>query len=182
LNDGIFANAMRVQRDVARLLTDDPSVHLIAGQLGTAASFPALSPRSGGSDIASALMNDLQADPGGPLAPDRAAILRGCTGLDTSAFRDWWTPQFSAGAGTANEPAWLNIGAALETARLQHGDASQLALGSPAQCQAALRAGVSPDRGTDADGQLLRAVLDGWSSDVATPVNGQVAVALAQLW
>jgi hypothetical protein len=42
LNDGIFANAPRVQRDVTRLLTDDLSVRLIAGQPGTTASFPSL--------------------------------------------------------------------------------------------------------------------------------------------
>ena len=34
LNDGIFANATRVQRDVARLLADDLSVQLIAGTAG----------------------------------------------------------------------------------------------------------------------------------------------------
>jgi hypothetical protein len=178
LNDGIFANAIRVQRDVARLLTDDLSVHLIAGQLGTAASFPALPPRSGGSDVAAALMADLQADPGGPLAVDRAAILRDRTGLDASALRAWWAPKVSAATGTASEPAWLNVGAALEAARLQHGDASQLALGSPPQCQAALRAGVSPDRGSDADRRLIRAVLDGWCSDVATPGSPEAALLL----
>jgi hypothetical protein len=178
LNDGIFANATRVQRDVARLLTDDLSVHLIAGQPGTAASFPALSPRSGGSDIASALMNDLQADPGGPLAADRAAILRGRTGLDTSALRAWWAPRFNAATGTASELAWLSIGAALEAARLQHGDASKLVLDSPAQCQAALRAEVSPDRGTGTGARLLRAVLDGWCSDVAPPGSSEAALLL----
>jgi hypothetical protein len=76
LNDGIFANTPRVQRDVARLLTDDLSVHLMASQPGTSAGFPPLPRTSGGSEIASALMDDLQADPGGPLAPARAAIPR----------------------------------------------------------------------------------------------------------
>jgi hypothetical protein len=167
LNDGIFANALRVQRDVARLLTDDLSLRLI-GQPGAAASFPALPPASGGREIASALMNDLQADPGGPLAPARATLLRDRTGLDTPDFRDWWTPQFSTAVGTTSEPAWLHIGAAIDAARLEHDSADQLALGSPAQCQAALRAEVSPDSGTAADTQLLRAVLDGWCSDAAT--------------
>jgi hypothetical protein len=35
LNDRIFANAARVQRDAARLLADDLSVQLISGQPGT---------------------------------------------------------------------------------------------------------------------------------------------------
>ncbi len=158
LNDGIFANAMRVQRDIARLLADDLSVQLIAGQPGTSANFPGLPPMSGGREIASAMMNGIQADPGSPLALARAAILRDRTGLDTSDFHDWWAPRLTAAIGTADESPWLNIGAAVGAARLRHGDVSQLALGSAAQCQAALRASVSPDSGTDASRQLLRAV------------------------
>jgi hypothetical protein len=178
LNDGIFANALRVQRDVARLLTDDLSVHLMAGQPGTSASFPSLPRMSGGSEIASALMDDLQADPGAPLAPARAVVLRDCTGLDKPAFHEWWTQRFNAAAGGADEPAWLNIGAAIGIAHLDHDDASRLALGSAAQCQAALRAGVSPGSGTDASGQMLRAVLGGWCSDVTTPSSCEAGALL----
>jgi hypothetical protein len=178
LNDGIFANAARVQRDTARLLADDLSVQLIAGQPGTSANFPALSPMSGGREIASAMMDGIQADPGSPLALARAVILRERTGLDPSEVSDWWAPRLSVAIGTADECAWLNIGAAIGAAHMRHGDVSRLALGSAAQRQAALRAGVSPDSGTDASRQLLRAVLDGWCSDVATSSACEAGVLL----
>ena len=71
-------------------------------------------------------------------------------------------------AGTAEELAWLNIGAAMGVTLLHQGDASHVALGTPARCQAALHAGVSPGSGTLAGRELLRAVLDGWCSDVTT--------------
>lgn len=177
LNDGIFANTPRVQRDVARLLTDDLSVHLMASQPGTSASFPPLPRTSGGSEIASALMDDLQADPGGPLAPARAAILRDRTGLDRPAVRDWWTERLTESAGRPDEAAWLNVGGAIGFT-YPHQDASRVALGSAGQCQAALCAGVSPGGETDAGRQLLRAVLDGWCSDVTTPSNCEAGALL----
>jgi hypothetical protein len=181
LNDGLFANALRVRRDVARLLTGDLSVQLIAGQPGTSANFPSLPSTSGGHEIASALMDDLQADPASPLARTRASILRDRTGLDKSALHAWWAPQVDAAISTANQSAWLNIGAVIGAPCLQHGNASRLALDSPAQCQAALRAGVSPDSGTDADRQLVRAVLDGWCSDVVTSSSSEAGMLLHAL-
>jgi len=126
-------------------------------------------------------MNDLQADPGSPLAHLRAAVLRDRTGLDTAAFHEWWEQQFGAAAGTTSESAWLNIGATVGTSLLQHIDASRLALGGPTQCQAALRAGISPDSGTAAEDQLLRAVLDGWCSDVAPAGSDEAAMLLGTM-
>jgi hypothetical protein len=177
LNDGIFANSLRVQRDVARLLTDDLSVHLMAIQPGASASFPSLPRSSGGSEIASALMEDLHADPGAPLAPARAMVLRDRTGLDRPTLYAWWAQRFAA-AGTADEPVWLNIGAGIGATSLHQDDASRMALSGPVRCQAALRAGVSPGNGTEADRKLLRAVLDGWCSDVTTPSSCEAGALL----
>jgi hypothetical protein len=178
LSDGNFANSLRVQRDVARLLTDDLSVQLIAGQSDTSANFPGLPPMSGGREIGAALMDDLRTDPASPLAPARASILRDRASLDKSVLNTWWTAQFNAAIGTASESAWLNLGSVIGAPRLQHDDVNRLTLDTAARCRAALRAGVSPDSGTDEDRQLLRAVLTGLCSDVTTSSSSEAGMLL----
>ena len=178
LGDGIFASNSPVQRDVARLLTDDLTVRLAADHPNADVNFPRLAHASGGKDIATELMRGLESDPCSPLSDARVVVLRRRVGLDPQAFLDWWTPRLQAAIGTPDESAWLNIGGSFGVPRLLHRNAGRLTLDSPEQCQAALWAGASPDAGTDADKRLLRAVLDGWCSDVPTSGSSEAGALL----
>jgi hypothetical protein len=177
LSDGIFTEARRVQRDVARLLADDLSIQLITGDTEGAVNFPRLRAHSGGADLASALMDDLAADPDGPLTSVRVRMLRHRVAFDRSEIHLWWTAHLAAAIGTESETAWLRIGGQFGVPRLTGTDAERLNLSTPASCQAALRAGVSPQPGS-ASATLLRAVLDGWCSDVPTSSSTEAGALL----
>ncbi|WP_405428005.1 NACHT domain-containing protein [Micromonospora sp. NBC_00617] len=168
VNDGIFANKPRVQRDVVRLLTDDLSLRLIAHPGEASTNFPHFSRKSGGDDMVALLLDDIQSDPLNPMALVRASILRRRLPLEPKEFSDWWVPQMRAAIGTPRETAWLRIGAAFGVPRVMPPDATKLSLKDPESCQAALSVGASPDLGTAQDRALLRAVLDGWCSDTST--------------
>jgi hypothetical protein len=71
-------------------------------------------------------------------------------------------------AGTSAQTAWLNIAGEFGIPRLLRDDLSNLVLDDADSCQAAMRANASPEPGSDLDGRLLAAVLNGWCSDVAT--------------
>ena len=178
LNDGIFANYSPVQRDVADLLTDDLTVRLAADHPDADVNFPRLAYESGGKEIATALIRGLETEPSGPLTGARATVLRRRLGFDPQALLDWWAPRFQAAIGTLEESAWLKIGRYLGVEHLPQSDVSRLTLGSPEQCREALWAGASPEAGTDADRQLLRAVLDGWCSDTRTSSTSEAGALL----
>jgi hypothetical protein len=62
--------------------------------------------------------------------------------------------------------------------RLQPDEANKLTLRAATDYQAALAAGASPDPGTDAHKRLLRAVLDGHCSDIATSSSSEAGALL----
>ncbi|WP_431947061.1 NACHT domain-containing protein [Micromonospora marina] len=168
VNDGIFTNKSRVQRDVVRLLTDDLSLRLIAQPGEASTNFPRLSRQSGGDDMIALLLGDIQSDPVNPMSLVRASLLRRRLPLEPKEFVEWWSPQLQAAIGTPREAAWLRIGGSFGVPRVMPPAANRLSLKDPESCQAALSVGSSPDPGTDQDRALLQAVLDGWCSDTST--------------
>jgi hypothetical protein len=166
LSDGIFSINLPVQRDVIRLLADDLTVSLV-DDLGMGdGNFPRLAPAVGGELLASDLLNALQSDPEHPLASARVRMLRERSGVDKPDFAEWWVTQLQASMGTAREEAWLAIGGYYGQQDLPTEVANKLALTSPAAQRAAISVGIAPDAGTEAAGQLLRAVLDGQVSEM----------------
>lgn len=178
LSDGVFTNNAPVQRDVAAMLTDDVILMLITAHPDATVTFPRLTRHSGGEHLAAALMRDLERTPGSPLALLRVDVLRTRTSIDQDTFLPWWTSHLRAAIGTPDEAAWLNIGGTFGVPRVQAPDAGRLILDHPADCQAALTAGASPDAGSEADKRLLRAVLDGWCSDVSTSSSSEAGALL----
>ncbi|MEV4288469.1 hypothetical protein AB0K40_23405 [Nonomuraea bangladeshensis] len=178
LGDGIFANNSRVQQDVVRLLIDDLSLRLISDHPEASVNFPRLSRKSGGEDMTFALMRDLASNPDSDLSEARVSILRQHLPLDQKNFAEWWTPQLQAAIGKPEETSWLKIGGNFGVPRLLHAEASRLKLDSPEACQAALHAGASPEEGSGQGKALLRAVLDGWCSDVATSSSSEAGTLL----
>jgi hypothetical protein len=168
MSDGIFANNTRVQRDVARLLTDDLSTVLLACHPEATINFPRLAQANGGEQVTAHLLQAIESAPSSDLTPARVDILRNRLATDTGAFVTWWRARLDVSAGQPDQAAWLRVGGRFGTPRLLADDAQKLSVQSVAECQAALSAGASPDPGTAVENVLLRAVLDGWCSDVST--------------
>ncbi|NED54623.1 hypothetical protein G3I24_27475 [Micromonospora aurantiaca] len=168
VSDGVFANKIPVQRDVLRLLTDDLSLQLISDAGEASTSFPRLSHKSGGSDMATLLLQDIQSRPTNPMSLVRALFLRRHLPLEQKDFTSWWTPRMRDAIGTSMETAWLRVGGCFGVPRLLPPDADKLHLEDPESCQAALSVGASPNPGSEQEKALIRAVLDGWCSDTAT--------------
>jgi len=83
-----------------------------------------------------------------------------------------------ASLGNENQNAWLNIGRAYGVPRLEHERVAKARLVSPEDCQAVLGAGASPETRSESDKQLVRAVLDGWCSDVVTTGSSEAGALL----
>jgi hypothetical protein len=178
LSDGIFASNNPVQRDVARLLTDDMSIILISRHPEATVNFPRLTHANGGDQLAKELLGTIESSPTSALTSGRVDVLRDHVAMDKERFLEWWRPRLGAAIGTPEETAWLNVGGHFGVPRLLHDDAAKLALRTPNECQAALRAGASPDAGSGPDQQLLRAVLDGWCTDVSTSSSSEAGALL----
>lgn len=168
MSDGIFANDVRVQRDVAALLTDDFSVVLLARHSESNINFSRLTAANGAEQVASHLFKAIESATASDLTPARVDILKERLAVDSGTFVAWWRSRLDASVGSPEQAAWLRVGGRFGTPRLAGADATKLSVTSAVDCQAALSAGASPDAGTDAEKRLLQAVLDGWSSDVLT--------------
>lgn len=168
LSDGIFTNKPAVQRDVAKLLTDDLTVRLATSPQASGTSFPRLAATSGGDDLGRALMVDVDRAPDGPLSLARISMLRQYQLVDAKDFAAWWKPKAEAALGTRLEAAWLSIGGRFGVPRLSHPLTERLGLVDAEACRSALLAGASPDRETGENTRLLQSVLDGWCSEVET--------------
>lgn len=168
LSDGIFANKGMVQRDVAELLTDDLTIRLATDNRAASANYPRLGASFGGESLRAALLRDIAADPGHPMSLARVSMLLQHHLIDSKEFTSWWNPLAGAAYGTDMETAWLRIGARFGVPRLLQSQAERLILQDAEACRAALAAGASPANGTRQEEQLLRAVLDGWCSEVET--------------
>ncbi len=173
LADGIFVNTTPVQRDVTRLLADDLSVVLLAEKLSTDSTVQTLTPGSGGKQLADELIAKIASDPGSPLTNARVAFVRDRLPAATNAFREQWRHSLGDHVGRGTETAWLRVGETLGAPRLMGTEGSVISLANPAEVQAALGVGYSPTHGSQAEAELLRAVLDGWCSDVHTSSSSE---------
>jgi hypothetical protein len=167
LDDGIFSAATKVQRDVARLLSDDLSVRLLRRRSQDGISFDTLPAQRGGSELAAALMACIEANPEHPLARERAGLLRRL-GMDRDRLNSWWLPVIERALGSEKEAVWLSLGAETELVRLTPTITGRLTLRSAQGCQAALAVGAAPAANTTQAALLLGSVLDGQCSDVTT--------------
>jgi hypothetical protein len=168
LSDGIFTNKTAVQRDVAKLLTDDLTVRLATNQRASGNVFPRLRTSSGGDDLKCALLNDIERAPDADVSSARVDMLRQHALIGGKEFAEWWRTRATAALGTPLEATWLALGGRFGVPKLTSAATEGLQLATANACRSALLAGASPAKGTDQDARLLRSVLDGWCSDVET--------------
>lgn len=181
LSDGIFTNKPAVQRDVAKLLTDDLTVRLATSPQVSGTSFPRLAAGSGGDDLASALMEDIYRAPEAHISLAKVSMLRQHSMVDAKSFAAWWLPKAEAALGTRLESAWLAIGGRFGVPGVSDPATQRLGLVDAETCRSALRAGASPAWGTTHDNRLLQSVLDGWCSEVETTSTSQAGYLLRSM-
>ena len=179
MSDAIFANDVRVQRDVAGLLTDDLSTVLLARHPESNINFPRLTTANGAEQVSNHLLQAIESGPASDLTPARVDVLRERLVIDKDTFVTWWKARLDASAGTPDQAAWLMVGGRFGAPRLIAADAAKLSVTSAMECQAALSAGASADAGTDVEKRLLQAVLDGWCSDVPTTGSSEAGLPAA---
>ncbi len=163
LADGVFAGRTRAQREAVKLLTDDLSLILLRSHT-TESDFAKPSPAHGGDHLVEALEAAIEADPNHPLTISRLQMLAALSS-DGSGYTTWWRGQMVAAIGTHSELAWLRcgtigaVGSHLTTAELD------LISPSAASIRAIFDSGAIPTPGSSLEQTLVRAVLNGQSSD-----------------
>ncbi|WP_146776815.1 ATP-binding protein [Parafrankia sp. Ea1.12] len=172
LVDGVFAVRPKTQRRATALLGDDLSVRLLTRALPIDASPDLLAPDRGAVPLADALLVGAAATPAAHLSVERVDLALRMV-PDQARFDAWWLPRMTTALGTADEVAWLRLGVPANAAeRLPADLAAQLRLDGVDAAQVALDAGLSAPAGSDLEGRLVRSVLDGLCSEVATPASG----------
>jgi hypothetical protein len=163
LADGVFAGRTRAQRGAVKLLTDDLSLILLRSHT-TESDFAMPTPAHGGDHLVEALQAAIEADPNHSLTPSRLQLLATLR-PDSSGYTTWWRDRMVAAIGTKAELAWLRCGAV--GAAGSHLSAVELDRISPTptSIRAILDSGAVPAPGSSLEQTLIRAVLNGQSSD-----------------
>jgi hypothetical protein len=184
LTDGVFVRRPREARKVLTVLCADTNASLLLQALDRrdVVALPELphTPETDGPDPTwSRLTNHIISDPANPQNTERVRVLRELLN-QSGRFAAWWVEQLQHFAGTTRQRDWLSLAAACEGAAglaldtagfdLGHGNAERL-----------LSTGVVPAPGSDLEGQLVDAVLNGECPNVTSTRSfpAQLAVALA---
>ncbi|MEU4714290.1 hypothetical protein AB0F73_11645 [Micromonospora purpureochromogenes] len=180
LQDGVFARQMRAQKRAARLFADDLSVRLVdealhEGRRGFPASnhaIRALTDDRGARQLVDLLLEKVKAAPDESMSPTRMRLASQISG----DIDKWWLPHMTAAAGSKSEIAWLRCGVSFGgAAGLKPDDVARLHVSSPEAAEVALSAGVNPPVGSLLEQRLIRAVLDGCSSEARLHAAAGVA-------
>lgn len=187
LADGVFAARPRTQARVARLISDDLGVRLIADALDKAHDLPDMAADRGGSALVKALREAIAADPQQPINRIRAELVAHVLIQnevdEDELWRTWWQSNLHAAAGSDEESTWLALGGPMKNAAHLPGAIwSTLALDEPGAAHAALESGMQAATGSVQSQRLLRAVLNGHCSDARPTVGGGEAAWLLLLW
>lgn len=184
LTDGVFQRRPREARKVLTALCSDTGVSILLSALDRRdiVALPELPelPASDGDDPTWARLTALMAkDPADTANPQRVRVLRELLN-QRSRFARWWCEKLTEAVGTAQQNAWLAVGAECEagagiTVSLEHMNLSEGA------AESLLSSGVVPEHGTPFGEELLNAVLDGECPCVTSTrsVPAQIAVALS---
>ncbi|RNG23571.1 NACHT domain-containing protein [Streptomyces botrytidirepellens] len=181
LADGVFSARTRSQRRAADLFLDDLSVRFINHELRTSDDLPVPSPDRGGKHLVEQLLASVAQAPRSRAAVERRQL---ATWLleDPEIFRNWWHPHMRAVLGTDQEDVWLRIGSDFQCAnQLAQPELDCLALADVSTAAAALQAGLIPPHGSLQEEQLVRAVLDGHTSELDCPTTSYASDLLCVL-
>lgn len=184
LTDGVFLRRPREARKALTALCSDTGTAILLsaldrGDIVALPSLPALPEEDGADPTWLRLTSLISKNPSDAANPQRVRVLQELLN-QRSAFATWWFQQLTEAIGTAQQNAWLAIGAHCEagagiTATFEDMDLSDGA------AELFLSTGLTPEPGSTFEASLLTAVLNGECPSVTSTCSmpAQVAVALA---
>ena len=184
LTDGVFQRRPREARKVLTALCSDTGLPLLLSALDrrdiiALPELPELPDDDGLDPTWTRLTTLISKDPSDAANTQRVRALREL--LDQRGpFANWWFQKLSEAIGTAQQNAWLKLGAECEAAAGMTAELDELDL-SDGAAQLLLNAGFAPPPGSQLETALLGAVLDGRCARVTSirSMPGQVAAALS---
>jgi hypothetical protein len=175
LADGVFSSKTTAQRRAVELLLDDLSVRLLLATNASPEPLPTLPADRGSAMLCERLLAAASSHPANVMSRERVA-LAASLGVDVPPLGQWWLDHARPAFGSADELAWLRLGAPFAAGRLlEPEDLDALALPDPATVTAAVAVGVAPQPGSPMEQRMVATVLAGQCSDVVSPQTGLVA-------
>lgn len=183
LTDGVFLRRPREARKVLTALCSDAGMTILLSALDrrdiiALPELPDLPADDGADPTWLRLTALISKNPSDSANPQRVRVLREVLN-QRSEFTTWWYQQLTGAIGTAQQNAWLAIGACCDagagiTASFENMDLSDGA------AELFLSTGLAPEPGSSFEAALLTAVLDGECPCVTSTrsMPAQVAVAL----
>ncbi|WP_280763709.1 NACHT domain-containing protein [Prescottella agglutinans] len=184
LTDGVFLRRPREARKVLTALCSDTGTAMLLSALDrrditAIPGLPVLPEEDGDDPTWLRLTALISKNPSDAANPQRVRVLRELLN-QRSAFATWWYQQLTGAIGTAQQTAWLAIGASCEagvgiTVTFEGMDLSDGA------AELFLSTGLTAEPGSTFEATLLTAVLNGECPNVTSTCSmpAQVAVALA---
>lgn len=177
--DGVFDRRPKTARAlVAALVTADDGRFLVRAL--DAREVTALPDPEHGADAFDQLTTQISREPADRANPGRVRLLQDVIGRSDD-FAAWWVEQMRRAAGTAQEEAWLAIGATCEVLAGKEVDLPGLNADRGHKAQLILNTGLVPEPESMLRRQLMAAVLDGQCSETTSArwEAGYLAVALS---
>jgi hypothetical protein len=183
MTDGVFLRRPREARKVLTALCADTGMTILLSALDrrdivALPALPVLPDEDGPDPTWLRLTALISKNPSDAANPQRVRVLRELLN-QRSGFTTWWYEQLTGAIGTAQQNAWLAIGACCEagagiTVTFESMDLSDGA------AELFLSTGLAPERGSSFEATLLTAVLDGECPCVTSTrsMPAQVAVVL----
>jgi hypothetical protein len=162
--DGVFSARPRSQKVAASFFTDDLSVRLIANALESGSEFSTLVLDRGGSDLVSALRQDITTNCSSSLADERLQVIIKLQG--SREQNAWWQDRMAELRQTPHQLPWLKLSARMDAAAsLDSNIVSALVFQNKAEAAIAVDAGIIPKADSALARQMVESVLDGACSD-----------------
>ncbi|MBB3750386.1 hypothetical protein FHT44_002847 [Mycolicibacterium sp. BK634] len=174
LADGVFSLKTTAQRRAADLLCDDLTVSLLPNAAGSGESLPALPRDRGAMDIRNRLVEAAFDQPSEPYSEERLSFAAGLDG-DNKPIAEEWLKKARSRFGGVDEEIWLRLSIGVCGGQyLQPADINALALPEARDIATAISAGVAPEESSRLEQAMVRTILSGLCSDIASTRTGLV--------
>lgn len=166
ITDGVFNRRPKTAKDLVNALTNADDGHLLVPALDSREIVP-LPDRTHGAAAFHRLTAQIANDPTHPGNANRVRIVRDVLGM-ADDFAQWWLDQLRPAVGTAQEGAWLTVGATCEVLAGNQVEIHGLVADHGRKAQLILNTGLVPEPDSLLRRQLMKAVLDGQCSETTS--------------
>lgn len=162
----MFNRWPKTARDLVNALTNTDDGHVLVPALDSREIVP-LPDRTHGTAAFHHLTAQITNDPNHPGNANRVRVVRDVLGM-ADDFAHWWLDQLRQAVGTAQEEAWLTVGATCEVLAGNQVEIPGLVPDHGRKAQLILNTGLTPEPNSLLRRQLMEAVLDGQCSETTS--------------